>query len=171
MFRALDLKAYLDSLGEVFFVAIVSLLPLLLGGLIRRSGMDNRILSWASYKCAIEAFMVHGELFLYTLPFIATILWTAVREWPQGIRPPRAILVLFCSISISLIIVFYCLDTAKVALHINVILVFSGALFVLTLFFYFVSTVLDKIEAPDLAAVFSQASSAMAIELDEGALS
>ena len=137
MFRALGLKDHLDSLKEVLFVTLLSLLPLPIAGLIRWTLIDNRILSWASYKCAIEAFMVHGELFLYTLPFIATILWTAVREWPQGTRPPRAILVLFCSISISLIIVFYCLDTAKVALHINVILVFSGALFVLTLFLLF----------------------------------
>jgi hypothetical protein len=169
MITALGAKAHFDALTELVTITVISISPLLLGGLIRWLQIGNSILSFASYEGAVDSFLARGELFLYALAFIAIIAWTALREWPLGLRPPRVVLGLFCLISISIITIFCSLDAAKVALHIEMTLKLSKIMFVITLAFYYLATVLSKIEPPDLAAILSESSSALASKLGPGA--
>jgi hypothetical protein len=168
MFVALGLKAHIEAFTELFTITLISVSPLLLGGMVRWLQIDNSILSFTSYEGAVNSFLVRGELFLYALAFIAIIAWTALREWPLGLRPPRILLGLFCLISISMITIFYSLDAAKVALHAEQTLVLSKIMFGFTLAFYYLATVLSKIEPPDLAAILSESSVALASELSRG---
>jgi len=167
MLSALGWKAHTEALAELITVTIISILPLVLGGLIRWLEIENSALSFDSYETYVNSFLIHGELFLYALAFIAVIAWTALREWPLGLRPPRLVLGLFCFISIAIITIFFSLDTAKVALHIEAVLKCSKIMFAITLIFYYLATVLSKIEPPDLAAILSKSSDALASQLGE----
>jgi hypothetical protein len=170
MLRALGWSAHREAGAEVFTVALISVLPLLVGAMARCFQSENVDLSLALYGASLDSFLVHGELLLYALAFIAVVTWTALREWPAGLRPPRIVLGVFCIVSVGIITTFFCLDTAKVALHTEAILM-SKIVFVVTLIFYYVATVLSKIEPPDLAASLSASSSALSSQLGPGASS
>ncbi len=168
MLKALGWRAHGDALAEVLTIALISVLPLLFGAMVRWFQIDNTVLSFASYKSAVDSFLIRGELFLYALAFIAIVAWTALKEWPLGLRPPRIVLGVFCIISVGIITTFYSLDTAKVALHVDAVLIFSEIMFVTTLTIYYFATVLSKIEPPDLALILSVSSSALSSRLVEG---
>jgi hypothetical protein len=168
MLAALSLKDHVDAAAELVTITVISVLPLILGGLIRWLQLDNFVLSFASYGGAFDTFLVHGELFLYALAFIATIAWTALKEWPPGLRPPRVVFGLFCFLSISMITLFFSFDTARVALHIEGVLTISKVMFALTLVFYYFATLLSKVDAPDVAAALSESSDALASKLSRG---
>jgi len=165
---ALGFRAHVEAFGELVTITLISVSPLLFGGMIRWLQIDNSNLSFTSYEGAVDSFLVRGELFLYALAFIAIIAWTALREWPLGLRPPRVVLGLFCLISISMITIFYSLDATKVALHVHATLILSKIMFAITLALYYLAAVLSKIEPPDLAAMLSESSGALASKLAEG---
>ena len=168
MLRALGWKAHREAVAEVLTIALISVLPLLFGAMVRWFQIENTILSFTSYESAVDSFLIRGELFLYALAFIAIVAWTALKEWPLGLRPPRIVLGVFCIVSVGIITTFYSLDTAKIAVHVDAVLIFSKIMFVITLATYYLATVLSKIEPPDLALIFSVSSSALSSQLVEG---
>ena len=165
MMYALGIRAHLLALLEVFVITLISTFPLLLGAMIRWFEISNQQLSFAAYWTALDSFLVRGELFLYALALIAIVVWAALREWSLGLRPPRIVLGLYCFISFGIICTFYTLDAEKVSLHVEAVLVFSKIIFFVTLFFYYFSTLLSKIEPPNLAAILAASSGALAAEL------
>ena len=168
MLKALGWKAHRDAGAEVLTIALISILPLLFGAMVRWLQVENPVLSLEGYEDAFNSFVIRGELFFYALAFIAVIAWVALKEWPPGLRPPRVVLGLFCMISFGIITTFYTLDTVKVALHTDAVLIASKIMFVVSLMLYYFATVLIKAEPPDFAAALSASSNALASQLGEG---
>ncbi|HEV2263554.1 MAG TPA: hypothetical protein VGR79_03365 [Stellaceae bacterium] len=157
-------RAHREALQELALVTFISVSPLLLGAVIQWAQLKNEALP-LSYWGALNTYLVRGELFLYALAFIASIAWVALREWPAGLRPPRVLLGGFCIGAFGLITGFYSLDTANVLLHPGPVLVGSKIVFCATLVFYYLATVLSKIEAPDYPHELAASSAALAAKL------
>jgi hypothetical protein len=168
MLIALEWKVYRESLCELVAITAISISPLLFGAMIRWVQVENNELSLGAYFRALDSFLTRGELFLYALAFIAIVAWAALKDWPLGLRPPRVILGLFCFFSFGIITIFYSLDTIKVALHVDAVLILSKIMFFITLCFYYFATVLSKVEPPDFLAVLAQSSNALSAQLRRG---
>jgi hypothetical protein len=169
MLRVLRWKAHRDAIAEVSTVAIISVLPLLFGASVRWFQIENADLSWASYGHTVNGVLIHGELFLYALAFIAAIAWIALKEWPMGLRPPRIGLGIFCIVSICIITAFYSLDAAKVALHEDAVLIISAVILTTTLFLYYLAILLNKSGPPDLQAILAEESEGLSSQIGPGA--
>ena len=168
MLRVLDWKAYRHAGAEVVTIAEISILPLLFGASVRWIQIENTDLSLASYGNSINGVLIHGELFLYSLAFIAVIAWITLKEWPIGLRPPRIGLGIFCIISICIITAFYSLDTAKVALHEDVVLIVSTVILGVTLILYYFAVLLNKSDPPDLSEIMTEGSDSLSSQLRSG---
>lgn len=168
MLVALGWKAHLETINELLVVTIASIAPIALGGLFRWVRIDNAERSLAGYMHVIDELLERGELFMTTLAFVAVIFWHVVKEWPEGLKPPRVIFGIFCILSFGIISLFYSLDANKVAVHVESVLIFSKMLFGVTLVIYYISTLLTKADGIDYAAELARSSGALSSQLRKG---
>src|ERR1700677_428382 len=99
MLVMVGLRAHWEAFQEVLSITLISVSPLPIGALIRWVQAENEHLSLNSYVSALGTFLARGELLLYALAFIAVVAWITFKEWPEGLKPPRLLLGLFCLIS------------------------------------------------------------------------
>jgi len=163
--RLVGWRAHYEAIKESFVLALISTLPIVIAALTTWGRHYRSDPSWNAYATAVDHLLEHGELFMAALAYIAVIVWHVLKEWPDGLKPPRIVFGAFCFVAFALILVFYIFEANKLGIDVEVTLVGSKLLFGVTLIAYYLSTVLVRIEAPQYAQALSDRASELSQRL------
>lgn len=133
-----------DAAEEVTVVTLVSLIPLLLLPLV--SNLRNSLpLSWSAIFDAISA----GQLFLYCLGLLGTLVWLASKDKDQRSQfPPRKYFIIILFITFSATITTYSSDPSMTKKLSNEVVYLSIAFYLIYILLYYVLTVFDRLPPP-----------------------
>jgi hypothetical protein len=141
-----DSKAHRRAAEEIFFVCLISLLPLIILAVIdqfRKDSADVSELFWTAIG--------GGQLYLYSFSLFGTLFWLCQKEHENFERfEPRRYLMLFIWIPSVLILLIYALNpTLSVPLKPSFVHA-SYLVYALYVVLYYVLLVFDNLEPPDL---------------------
>lgn len=141
-----DPSAHRKAIEQVFFVCIISLLPLLALAVIdqlRLSSVHVSELFWH----AIAA----GQLYLYSFSLFGTLFWLCQKEYENFERfEPRRYLMLMAFIPSILIVVIYAIEPSMSKPLTPNLVRASFAIYLLYVALYYVLLVFDHLEPPSV---------------------
>jgi hypothetical protein len=141
-----DGSAHRRAAEEVFFVCVISLLPLLILAVIDQFRQESTSVS-ELLRNAIGA----GQLYIYSFSLFGTLFWLCQKEHENFERfEPRRYLMFLIWVPSVLIILIYALDpTLSVPLKPNFVQA-SFWVYGLYVVLYYVLLVFDNLEPPDV---------------------
>jgi hypothetical protein len=139
-----DKAAHKEAVEEVFFVCLISLIPLFALPLIDElRGTLGGNLFWS----AVSA----GQLYLYSFSLLGTLYWLCQKEHRHLARfPPRKYLMLLILLPSILILIVYSFDPAMSKPLTTKLVIISMGVYALYVVLYYVLLVFDHLEVPNL---------------------
>jgi hypothetical protein len=144
-----DKSAHKEAAEEVFFVCLISLIPLLALPLIEelreKSGRAFEIgnLFWSAISS--------GQLYLYSFALLGTLYWLCQKDHTHFDRfPPRKYFMLFILLPSILILIVYSFDPAMSKPLSTRLVAISIAVYILYVLLYYTLLVFDHLKVPDV---------------------
>lgn len=154
-----------SALGEVIFVTIISLLPILVGTII---GYFQRIdKELQSYGTVIYNYLNNGELFLYCTSVLASVLFLASLDRAGGRFPRRKWFILVSIVCIVLSILFFTLRRVELPFDPLMAFIISCGVYVIALTMYYWLTAKKNADYPGYQEVMSEEASEFSRRLSD----
>ena len=146
-----DVKA--RAAREVFTIAFVSLLPLLLGILVQNiSYFRHNPFTLGAMWAIFASFLLSGQLFFYATSFAGSIIYVASDDYFQGNFPPRLWFYLVAFTCSAISFAFIGLDPKLDTLNNPVVFVVSMLTFILSVATFYILLVMTRAEPPTAEA-------------------
>lgn len=165
MFFQAGRKAHWLSLREIFTVLIIATSPLYLGALLHNHLKDS------SYILSLREVVQRGELFLYCMSIVGSIVWLANKDWITDIfpfsepgnpgassdgstgeraSPPKWIFNLFSVVAFGMCAMFFGIEFVKISIASDSLITLSSFLCGLAILFWHVINVLSSVDPPNI---------------------
>jgi hypothetical protein len=139
-----DRNAHRLAAEEVFFVCVISLIPLFALAVIDQIRLASVQVS-ELFREAIAA----GQLYLYSFSLLGTLFWLCQKEHENFIRfEPRRYFMLLVFIPSILIVIIYAIDPAMSKPLRSGLVDASAIIYILYVFLYYILLVFDHLEPP-----------------------
>lgn len=159
------------SLREIFTVLIIATSPLYLGALLHNYLRDS------SYILSLREVVQRGELFLYCMSIVGSIVWLANKDWitdlfpftepsnpeessdgsASGFRasPPKWIFNLFSVVAFGMCAMFFGIEFVKISISSDSLITLSSILCCLAIILWHIINVLSSVDPPNIEKNFN----------------
>ena len=152
------------SLREILTVLIIATSPLYLGAMLHHHLEDS------TYMNSLREVVQKGELFLYCMSVVGSIVWLANNEWITDffplagkdgsenrtpsratmLLPPKWIFNLFAVVAFGICAMFFGIEFVKIKISPSSLILLSSILFGMAVVLWHIINVLSSVDPPNL---------------------
>jgi hypothetical protein len=173
IFFTAGVPAHWRSAKEILTVLVISTAPLTLGALIRAVTGENEV---TTYLGGLADTIKQGELFLYCMSVVASIVWLVHKDWlvdnsetrkAERIPPPKWVFNLFAFGAFALCVLFFSVQEMKVKLNQEILITLSSVLYLIAVLMWHTINVMSEILPPNLEKNLADGTDKMMKDLTE----
>jgi hypothetical protein len=158
-----DPKAHLTAFEELFFVTVVSLIPLFILAVVDQLRAEHPDM-WVVFQAAISS----GQLYLYSFAMLGMIFWLCWKDHDQWNRfPPGRYLALVAFLFSALILTVYSSDPALSRTLSPPLIRASIVVYIVYTCLYYILRVYDNLRPPSVGRQLASESDALAARYRE----
>jgi amino acid transporter len=158
-----DARAHREAFEELFFVTIVSLIPLFILAVVDQLRVEHPDM-WTVFQAAISS----GQLYLYGFAMLGMIFWLCWKEHDQlGRFPPGKYLALVAFLLSVLIVTVYSSDPALSKRLSPPLITASIIVYIVYTCLYYILRVYDNLRPPSVGQQLASESDALRARYEE----
>lgn len=173
---------------ELLTVLVISTSPLTLGAFLHRYIDAGSHGYWSSLGTIVQ----RGELFLYSMSVVSTILWLANKEWISEIwprqeqrhdpgsdadqrstraaatvslLPPKWFFNLYSALALAICTMFFGIETVRFRIESSSLIVISALIYVVSVVLWYIINVLSSVDPPNIERSLDAGARSMADRL------